>query len=163
MKKIIALMITVLVLVASFGTLTAFAADSPEAKPAYKVEVTTYSGGKAETGTYTTLEDGTIKFNRTENSTEKFTGWVIDGKEGVDYIIVSGNLTSDELVIKPLNNIKVEESYDVDGSKGEGQPEVGGSNDSTQSPPTGNNALASIAVLGMLSLAGAVAVKKVKA
>jgi hypothetical protein len=163
MKKFIALMITVLVLVASFGTLTAFAADSPEAKPTYKVEVTTYSSGKAETGTYTTLEDGTVKLTRTENTDEKFTGWVIDGKEGVDYVIVSGSLTSDELVIKLLTDVKIEESYDVEGSKGEGKPEVGDKNDSTQSPPTGNNALASVVVLGMLSLAGAVAVKKIKA
>ena len=163
MKKIIALMITVLILIASFGTLTAFAADSPEAKPTFKVDVTTYSSGKAETGLFTTLEDGSIKLTRTVKSDEKFTGWVIDGKEGVDYVIVSGSLTSDELIIKPLNDIKIEESYDVAGSKGEGKPEVGEKNESTQSPPTGNKALASVAVLAMVSLAGAVAVKKVKA
>lgn len=177
MKKIIVTLLAVMVLVASFATVTAFAADSPSATPSFKVSVTTFSSGKAETGTYTSLEDGSIKLEKNAQSTEKFAGWVItvvnaNGEtvkavEGVDYVVVSGTASSDSFVIKPLKNINVEESYDVAGSAGESKPadteEVSGEkNESTQSPATGNNALASMAVITMLALAGAVAVKKVR-
>jgi hypothetical protein len=89
-------------------------------------------------------------------------GSLVAAVEGVDYKIISGSMASGTLVIMPLNNLVIEESYNVKGSAGEGKPAVDG-NDSTQSPQTGSRALASLAVVAMLSMAGAVAVKKVKA
>lgn len=170
MKKVIATLIAVMVLVASFATVTAFAAPSPSAKPTFKVEVTTYSTGEATEGTYTSLEDGSIQLDKAEDTDKTFTGWVINvideqgnavaAVEGVDYVVVSGSLDDETLVIKPLTDLVIKETYDVE-VEDETKPE-GDENDSEESPETGSKALASVAVLTMLSLAGAVAVKKVR-
>lgn len=169
MKKIIATLIAVVVLVACFATVTALAATpSPSTKPTHQITITTYANGEEAKGTYTSLEDGSIKLDKTENSKEEFTGWVIEvinpdgsaapAQENVHYVIISGKLSSDDLVIKPLANLHIEESYNVKGSAGD----KGNTNDSPVAPPTGSKAVASVAVLTVLALAGAVAVKKVR-
>ena len=79
MKKIIATLIAVVVLVACFATVTALAATpSPSTKPTHQITITTYANGEEAKGTYTSLEDGSIKLDKTENSKEEFTGWVIE-------------------------------------------------------------------------------------
>ncbi len=171
MKKVIATLIAVMVLVASFATVTAFAAPSPSAKPEYKIEITTYSTGEATEGTYTTLEDGSIQLDKAEDAEGTFKGWVINviddqgnavaAVEGVDYVVISGSLEDGTLVIKPLTDLVIKETYDV--ADAEDEKPAGDENDSEESPETGSKALASVAVLTMLSLAGAVAVKKVRA
>lgn len=157
MKKVLAVLLTAMVLVASFATVTAFAADSPEGTVAYKIEVVSYSEGVQATGTYTTLADGSIKLVRGE-SNYKFTGWQISGVAGVDYKIVSGSLYSDELIIIPLSNVKIIETYDV--AVADKDEATGDKNDSSEAPLTGNNALASVSLLTALAFVGTVATKK---
>lgn len=144
MKKFLAIMFSVLIL-ATFMAVPAFAAGSPSGELVYKVTVESFSSGTASSGNYV-VEGDTIRLTVSDKSDYTFTGWVIDGVEGVDYEIVSGDLNSKELVIRPLADISVEESYDVKGSAGEGT-----TNDSDKAPQTGNGALA----LAVLCTAGA--------
>ena len=157
MKKFMAILLTVMVIVASFATVTAFAVDSPEGTTVYKIEVVSYSTGSQEIGTYTTLADGSVKLVR-NNSEYTFTGWKISGVEGVNYKIVSGNLLADELVIMPLSDIKIEETYKI-AATDKDEP-TGDKNDSTEAPLTGNNALAIVSLLTAAAFVGTVATKK---
>ncbi len=145
MKKLLAVLFCVVIL-ATCMAVPAFAADSPGAKPVYKVEVESFSSGSSTSNVTTVVEGDTVKLTVDANSKHTFTGWVIEGVEGVDYEIVSGSLTSETIVIRPLTDLKIEEAYDVPGSAGEGT-----TNDSDKAPETGNSALA----LAVLAVAGA--------
>ena len=142
MKKVLALLFTLILL--GSVSVTAFAVDRPGGELLHKVEVTSYATGTAAKGTYV-AQGQNVKLTASESSKYIFTGWVIDGK----YEIISGSLTSKELVIKPLSDIKIEESYNVKGSKGFGK-----TNDSSSAPRTGNEALVvtTIIALGALSV-----------
>lgn len=145
MKKLLAVLFCVAIL-ATCMAVPAFAEGSPSGKPVYKVEVESFASGSSTSNVHTVVEGDTVKLTTDENSKHTFTGWVIEGVEGVDYEIVSGSLKSETIVIRPLADIKVEESYDVKGSAGEGT-----TNDSDKAPETGNSALA----LAVLAVAGA--------
>lgn len=140
MKKFLAVIFAVVIL-ATFMAVPAMAADSPSGEVVFKVEVNSFSTGKVSNGNYTT-EGDTIRLTVAEDSDYTFTGWVIEGK----YEIVSGDLKSKELVIRPLSDVKVEESYDVKGSAG-----FGTTNDSDKAPDTG----VALPVVAFVALAGA--------
>ena len=80
-------------------------------------------------------------------------GWYIEG----EYEIVSGDLTSKELVIRPLSDIKVEEMYNVEGSKGYFEPDDDKKpvkpNEDPESPKTSDNTLPLALVLSVSGLA----------
>lgn len=135
MKKFLAVLSIVLVLVSVFA-FAASAADSKSGSLLYKVTVVSYKAGSKTTGDY--IENGDTITLTASDSKYTFTGWVIDGK----YEIVSGSLKSKTLTVRPLSDLLVEESYNVQGSKG-----YVNSNNSSKSPKTGNNALAGAVVL----------------
>lgn len=149
MKKILAVVFVVAIL-ATFLTIPTFAAKSAEGELVYKVEVNSFSSGTSSKGNYV-VEGDTIRLTIADDSDYTFTGWVIEGK----YEIVSGDLNSKELVIRPLSDIEVEESYDVKGSAGEGT-----TNDSDKAPETGNNALAVLFVVTAGAFVTMVALRK---
>ena len=152
MKKLFAVFASILLLVAACAALAvpAFAADSPSGELVYKVDVVSFGTGSQAAGNYVVSGD-TIKLSAGKNSQYAFTGWVIEGK----YEIVSGSLTSTELVIRPLSDVKIEESYDVQGSQGYGK-----SNTSDKAPQTGDTVFGLAALLTVGALAVALYSKK---
>lgn len=135
MKKLLAIVFSVVIL-ATFMAVPAFAAESPEGELVFKVDVESFSSGTSSKGNYV-VEGDTIRLTISEDSDYDFTGWVIEGK----YEIVSGSLDSKELVIRPLSDVSIVESYDV-----ETAPD-GDKNDSDKAPQTGNTALVLLSVI----------------
>ena len=110
MKKVLA-SVMVLVLLATLS-LTAFGADSPISVGEWKVEGFTHYPGAINPLDPATVGQDTITYTKSPTqSGYQFDGWTISGTEGVDYEIVSGDLTSDTIVIRPLNDITVTENY----------------------------------------------------
>ena len=142
MKKLLAILFSVVIL-ATFMAVPAFADQSPEGEVIHKVEI---SGGET-----VEVKDGdTITLEKSDSELE-FEGWEITGK----YEIVSGSLTSDKIVIRPLGDITVEENYkDVvdDDDKNE--------NESDKAPTTGNGALMVTVLLTAGAFVAMVATKK---
>lgn len=143
MKKFLAVLFSVVIL-ATFMAVPAFAADSPSGEVVYKVEIKGQDTAKeVVAGESITLVKGA--------NDKEFAGWVITGK----YDIVSGSLNSDTLVIIPLGDITVEETYKdatVDTEKEE--------NDSDKAPQTGNGALMLTVLLTAGAFVAMVATKK---
>ena len=141
MKKLLAILFSVVIL-ATFMAVPAFADQSPEGEVIHKVEI---SGGET-----VEVKDGeTITLEKSDNDVE-FEGWVITGK----YEIVSGTLTSDKLVIRPLGDVTVEENYkDVVADDKD-------DNDSDKAPQTGNGALMVTVLLTAGAFVAMVATKK---
>ena len=148
MKKFLAVLFSVVIL-ATFMAVPALAEKSPEGEVVHKVEITTNSTGEDVTTTHEVKDGETITLTKTEGSDYEFKGWVITG----DYEIVSGTLTSDTIVIKPLGDITVEELYDV-------ETESGDPNDSDKAPQTGNGALMVTVLLTAGAIVAMVATKK---
>lgn len=139
MKKLLAVLLSILMLtvLCTAVSFSAMAAKSPEGGLVYKISVVSYASGQPTAGTYK-VEGENIRLIAAEKSNYVFTGWVIKG----EYNIISGTLTSKELVIKPLSDLSIEESYDVEGSQGFGK-----TNDSDKAPQTGNPALGASLIL----------------
>ena len=144
MKKIIAIIMS-LALVMSFGTI-AFAAGSPEGDKTYTVTVTSdRDESSSSKGNYTVVKNGdTFEISADEDDDEyKFLGWEIIG----EYEIVSGSLTSRDLVIRPLGDITInqlaeyigEADEEPDDGEDKDKEEEGETNKSDKSPQTGNN------------------------
>lgn len=120
MKKTLSIFAFVLsvVLLCTALVSPAMAAKSPEAKPTFKIDITSFATGKEAPGKYI-IEGDTVRLIASEDSKYEFMGWYIEG----EYEIVSGDLMSKVLVIRPLSDIKVEEMYNVEGSKGYIEPD----------------------------------------
>ena len=110
MKKVIAILAAVLLIVVS--SVTAFAEVSPTAPVKYKVEVEAKTGGTASSNTQVIQIGDQVILIASPDSDYEFTGWVIDGK----YEIISGDLNSPYLVIKGESDIKAIASFKTDSS-----------------------------------------------
>lgn len=162
MKKLIALL-TALILLLSLGTV-AYGAGSPEGKKEHKIEYTHNIDGLEEN--YVIIEDGEqITLIRNDYPGFSFLKWEITG----EYDIISGDLDSDELVIRPLGDLVIKSLYEevedekenLGGEdKKEEEEQKGETNDSDTSPQTGNNPLPLFAGIFLLSAAAAVTFKK---
>ncbi|MEE1026689.1 MAG: hypothetical protein U0L55_06775, partial [Acutalibacteraceae bacterium] len=147
MKKFLAILFSVVIL-ATFMAMPAFAAKSPEGELVHKVTFTSYASGKGEASNYK-VDGDTIIFTSSD-SEYAFKGWIINGVEGVDYEIVSGDLNSETLVIRPLSSVDVKEVFDVPGLVLDEEGNVvddGNKNDSDKAPQTGNGMLAVVSLL----------------
>lgn len=142
MKKIIAIIMS-LALVMSLGTM-AFAAGSPQGDKTYEVTITSdRDKNSSSKGEYKVVKNGdTFEITADEDDDEyKFLGWEIIG----EYEIVSGSLTSRDLVIRPLGDITINQLAEYIGEAGEepddgeDKEEEGETNKSDKSPQTGNN------------------------
>ena len=158
MKKLLALFSLVLsvVLLCTALASPALAAKSPEAKPTFKMEVVSFATGEEAPGKYI-VEGDTVRLVAAEDSKFEFMGWYIEG----EYEIISGSLTSKVLVIRPLSDIKVEEMYNVEGSRGYIEPEQKPDddkkptkpNEDAESPETSDNTLFFALMLAVSGLA----------
>lgn len=160
MKKFLAILFSVVIL-ATFMAIPAFAAKSPEGELVYKVNFTSYASGKGQASSYEV--DGDTIILTAADSKYAFKGWIINGVEGVDYEIVSGDLNSETLVIRPLADVDVKEVFDVPGLvlDEEGNPvEEGNKNDSDKAPQTGNGMLAVVSFLTAGAFAAMIVTKK---
>lgn len=144
MKKIIAIIMS-LALVMSLGTM-AFAAGSPQGDKTYKVTITSdREESSSSKDNYKVVQNGdTFEITADEDDDEyEFLGWEIIG----EYEIVSGSLTSRDLVIRPLGDITINQlaEYIVEGAdepddgEDKDKEEEGETNKSDKSPQTGNN------------------------
>lgn len=137
MKKILAVL-TALVFVFSMATM-ASAAGSPSGDKTYKVTITTNKKDSAKPS-YKSVKNGdTVELTADEDTDEyAFARWEITG----DYEIISGDLESADLVIKPLGDVTVKAVY-VDNKEdqkedGPNADDPGKKNDSPKSPKTGD-------------------------
>ncbi len=133
MKKILAVL-TALVFVFSMATM-ASAAGSPSGDKTYKVTVTTNKKDSAKPS-YKSVKNGdTLELTADEDTDEyAFVRWEITG----DYEIVSGDLESGDLVIKPLGDVTVKAVYADNKEDGSDADDPGEKNDSPKSPKTGD-------------------------
>ena len=154
MKKFLAILFSVVIL-ATFMAMPAFAAKSPEGELVYKVNFTSYASGKGQASSYE-VDGDTIIFTASD-SKYTFKGWIINGVEGVDYEIVSGDLNSETLVIRPLSDVDVKEVFDVPGLV---LDEEGNQNGSDTAPQTGNGMLAVVSFLTAGAFAAMIVTKK---
>lgn len=142
MKKFLAVLFSVVIL-ATFMAVPAFAEQSPVGDVVHKVEI---KGGDT-----IEVKDGDSVTLKVTDEEKDFEGWVITG----DYDIVSGTLTSTELVIIPKSDLVVEEKYKdapVDTDKDE--------NESDKAPQTGNTALMVTVLLTAGAFVTMIATKK---
>ena len=141
MKKFLAVLFSI-VIFATFMAVPAFAEVSPEGEVVHKVEI---KGGDT-----VEVKDGDSIALKVSDNEKEFEGWVITG----DYEIVSGSLSSEELVIIPKSDLVVEETYKdvVADDKDE--------NDSDKAPQTGNGALMVTVLLTVGAFVAMVATKK---
>ncbi len=147
MKKLIALICVALLVLGT--AVTAFAAESPSGDELIKITITTYKSGSAETEERTLVLGETITLTASE-SEYTFEKWQITG----EYEIVSGSLTSKELVIRPLGDIDVIEVFegvDINSSTG---------SSSTDTSPQTGDAFPGFAAAIVLVAAGAFIVMK---
>lgn len=147
MKKFLAVLFSVVIL-ATFMAVPAFAAVSPEGEVVHTVELP--SGDTVE------VADGdTITLEKEDNGYE-FTGWVIEG----EYEIVSGDLTSDNLVIRPLSDLVVEATYDSGDENLEDDDVEVDENESDKAPQTGNGTIVLVTLLTAGAFVAMVATRK---
>ena len=161
MKKVLA-SVMVLVLLATLS-LTAFGADSPVSVGEWLVEGFTHYPGATNPLDPVTVGQDTITYTKSPTqSGYQFDGWTISGTEGVDYEIVSGDLTSDTIVIRPLNDITVTENYSkIAVTPGETTTKASGPVDGGDtSPPTGGSNIPALATVALLAMSVAFITKK---
>lgn len=113
MKRIISLAL-VLLMVFTVSAVSFSALDSPKGKDYYNIETESKGGGEADSdkskvNKESTGDDGDVTLTATENS-GYFTRWDITGK----YDIISGDLTSPILVIRPHSDIDAVAYFRVD-------------------------------------------------
>ena len=162
MKKVLAVILCVCL--AFTLTVTAFAAASPSNKVVIRKGVGTKGDGTVvPVDTFVNIaDDSSVTVVADEKTYGKFDGWSIylvdddgnytEAKEGVDYIIKEGSLSSGKIVIVPINKIAVAGNYGgkiTDPSKGSGA-----GNTSTDSPKTGD--LSIMYAVATLLAAGAI-------
>ena len=158
MKKIIALVLSIVMICCL--SVTAFAANSPTASE--KVTVTIRKGATAnqeyKADVAYTVDGGTVLSLKADAQQGKFDNWTVyaeDGKaltEGVDFVVVSGSLTSSEVSIKLIKSAIVCANYD----NVKTDPKVPGSSDnSANAPQTGDMTAvyAFVVMLGVVAFA----------
>ncbi len=160
MKKLVAMMLAITLLV--FSAIPVMAAKSPSADSYYDITVDGTTVGKGgdsgikidggsisiSTGVVEVGKEVTLTVN--PNDGNSFTKWIIDG----DYVIVSGSLTSGTITIIPKGDLDINAEFKTDSGKVI-KPVSGDKDKSTTSPKTG--AMAGTLVLGLLA-SGSVAV-----
>lgn len=154
MKKVLAVILTV-VLVMSLSV-TAFAADSATGVSYYGVYTINGNGAATKSENVPVGESITMTADEGKGDFDKWIIYKADGSiavEGVDYTI-EGALTDKSVKITPKANIIITGNYN--GVKTEfvvnnGEPE---------SPKTGDTTVATLAVVMLVTLAGACVAKK---
>lgn len=166
MKKLISILIAT-ILVFSVASTFVSAEVSPEGNKTYKVTIDYGVEDKKPSFSYVT-EGDTIALTSNTKSEEgkfKFVRWTIVG----EYEIISGSLTSENLVIRPLGDISIvqvlEEYYEEDNlpddekedeedeeDKKPSKKPQGDKNDSETSPPTNDNMLLILSGIFFISL-----------
>lgn len=142
MKKFLAILFSV-VIIATFMAVPAFAEVSPEGEVIYNVEM--------GDGEKVAVSEGDTITLKVSDPDADFEGWDIEGK----YEIVSGDLTSDVLVIRPLSDIVVKEVYaDAEDDV------VTDENESDKAPQTGNNTIMLVTLLTAGAFVAMVATRK---
>ena len=169
MKKVISIL-TALVLICSFATLFVNAEGSPSGKPTYKVTID-YGVDDDAKPEFDYVQDGdtiTLIANTKNDSNDSFIfiRWSISG----EYEIVSGSLTSPNLVIKPLGDVKITqvvEKYEETGKDPDKKPDKkpnkkpqGDKNEDETSPPTNDSIVYILGGLFLASLMATVVFKK---
>ena len=141
MKKFISVLAVVVMLFAL--ALPVAAEISPEEPgPSYDVDADVKEGeGKTST---VDNEDGTVTIIAEPDEGHKFIKWDLEG----EYTLVSGTLTDKVITIKPLSDVKAWASFD-------GDKVVVTPDDDEKSPTTGVIEPAFIAVVMIISAAGA--------
>lgn len=152
MKKLISILVAT-ILVFSVASTFASAEVSPEGDKTYKVTIDL--GVREEEPSFSYVTEGdtiTLTANTKSKDEEfKFVRWTIIG----EYEIISGSLTSETLVIRPLGDISVvqvleqyyeddklpDDEKDDDKDKKPSKKPQGDKNDSETSPPTNDNML----------------------
>ena len=140
MKKFLAMLISIVIL-STFMVIPTFAEKSPEGDVFHKVVI--------KDGETITVKDGeNVQLIAKDNV--EFIGWEIIG----EYEIISGSLTSKNLVIRPLSDLIVEGKYkDVAEEDKE-------ENESDKAPQTGNGVLMITVLLTAAAFVTMVATKK---
>lgn len=157
MKKVISLF-AILLLIFSAFSYNAFAEVSPVGDKKVKVEITNNIDEDDKTISYEVKGDN-IEISVNEEYIKdgyKFVKWVIEG----EYEIVSGSLTSKDLVIRPLGDVKLTQLFDIEGIEEEEEKEEGESNKSDVSPQTSDSSL--ISLLAGAALVSAIALSATK-
>lgn len=142
MKKFLAVLFSVVIL-ATFMAVPTFAASSPEGEVIHTV--------KMPDGEIVAVKDGDTVTLKVSDDEKEFEGWVITG----EYDIISGTVTSDEIVILPKGDLVIEEKYKdtvIEDNKDE--------NESDKAPQTGNGVLMVTVLLTAGAFVGMVATKK---
>lgn len=170
MKKIFTILVATLVL--ALSVMPAFAVVSPTASEEYSVTIHNTKGG---TGSYTTVTDtdGThVTLVADAKDGYVFKYWVIDG----EYVLVDGDLESDELEILISSDIEATPYYEKEDTESgtdsttDSDTTVSGStvsvsqNEDSVSPKTGVDSMY-FAIIGIgvfVIIAGAVGVKLVR-
>ncbi len=156
MKKVLSLLL-VLVLVFSLSV-TAFAADSPVADETVVVTVINGPDAKAAKQTVKKGEEVALKADAEQGKFDSWSVYKADGKaakEGTDYVIKSGKLTSDALTIAANVDLIVCGNYD--GTKTD--PIKGGVADD-KAPQTNDFAVVYLSFVMLIALAGVCVAKK---
>lgn len=132
MKKIIALIITVLLI--SAVSVCAFATEdvvSPTDAPIFNIDLISYDSGVAENIPVDPVQEGdTITLTAPESDGE-FVGWTIVG----DYELVAGTLEDEVITIRPLSDLQIVANYSHGTTPG------GDIDDGDNSPQTGDDML----------------------
>jgi len=156
MKKVLSLLLAVVLLFSL--SVTAFAADSPIADE--NVVVTIINGPDAKAEKHTVKKGEEVEF-KADAEQGKFDSWSVykaDGKaakEGTDYVIKSGKLTSD--TIKIAANVDLIVCGNYDGTKTD--PIKGGVADD-KAPQTNDFTVVYLSFVMLIALAGVCTVKK---
>ena len=146
MKKTLAILLCVCL--AFTLSVSAFAAESPSNKVVIIKGVGTKEDGTVvPVDTFVDVaDDSSVTVVADEKTYGKFDGWTIylvdddgnytEAKEGVDYTVKEGDLSSDKLVIVPINKIAIAGNY---GGKITDPAKGSGTNGTTKdSPKTGD-------------------------
>lgn len=155
MKKLIALVLSV-VMICCFSV-TAFAADSPEATE--KVTVTIRKADTADQAFKAdvthTIDNGTVIELKADAKYGKFDGWTLyaaDGKTlaaATDYEIVSGSLTEGTITIKLNKSVIICANYD----NVKTDPNASSNADGSDSAPSTGDMTVAYALVVMLAVA----------
>lgn len=141
-----------------FACVPAFAAKSPSGNKTFEVTISSNRSDFKQNFSYVQNGENYELTAEEDNDNYTFAGWEIEG----EYVIVSGSLTSRDLVIRPIGDVKIKQVFDVIADEDD-KGEQGASNKSDKAPQTGNNTVAALAVMFAAAAATTlIAAKKAK-
>ena len=162
MKKFFALFLCVLLLV-SFSV-NAFAVKSPVADDIFNVTIINGANAKPNVSKNDGTKDITVKADPDKGDFDEWVIYKADGKtiavEGVDYIIVKGELTSEKIVITPLKGVIICGNYNGVVTKPVVVKPDTDKDDSNKAPQTSDNLATALSIVMIASLGFAVVAKK---